>query len=99
MISIDFETHMISPGKLAPQIVCYSEFDGRAPGQVLQRLAGVSRLTKLLERGETLVLVVREARGEHRRKRATDAVASDIHRRFVLVMDPVERGAGAVFST
>ena len=55
MISIDFETHMISPGKLAPQIVCYSEFDGRAPGQVLQRLAGVSRLTKLLERGETLV--------------------------------------------
>lgn len=55
MISIDFETHLISPGKLAPQIVCYSESDGRAPGQVLQRLAGVSRLTELLEREEMLV--------------------------------------------
>lgn len=54
MIAIDFETHMIAPGNLAPQIVCYSESDGRAPGRVLQRLAGVSRLTELLERGEML---------------------------------------------
>ena len=54
MIAIDFETHMIAPGTLAPPIVCYSESDGRAPGRVLQRLAGVSRLTELLERGELL---------------------------------------------
>lgn len=55
LISLDTETHLITPGMRAPQLVCLSWFDGSDAG-LLDREDGVAFARRALERDDVLLI-------------------------------------------